>query len=65
MSDYATAAAGVPAVGQGVGQFINWLHNSFGLRYENVHIVGFSLGAHIAGNAGRATRGRVARVTGK
>ncbi|CAG9126805.1 unnamed protein product [Plutella xylostella] len=64
MSDYATAAAGVPAVGQGVGQFINWLHNSFGLRYENVHIVGFSLGAHIAGNAGRATRGRVARVTG-
>ncbi|XP_037971985.2 pancreatic triacylglycerol lipase [Plutella xylostella] len=63
-SGYVTAASGVPAVGEAVGHFVNWLHTAFGLRYENVHLIGFSLGAHLVGNAGRATGGRVARVTG-
>ncbi|GBP27134.1 Pancreatic triacylglycerol lipase [Eumeta japonica] len=63
MMDYVTAMRGVPAVGRGLGQFINFLH-SMGLPYNNVHLVGFSLGSHLVGNAGRETGGRVARVTG-
>lgn len=65
MSSYMTAALGVPAVGEGMGQFINWLHQAFGLSYDQVHLIGFSLGAHLVGNAGRATGGRVARIDGK
>ncbi|GBP27136.1 Inactive pancreatic lipase-related protein 1, partial [Eumeta japonica] len=59
---YVTAVNGVPAMGRHLGQFINFLH-SLGLPYSNVHLVGFSLGAHLVGNAGRETGGRVARVT--
>lgn len=63
--DYATAATGVPAVGRGLGQFMNFLHSVTGAPYNTMHLVGFSLGAHLVGNAGREMGGRAARVTGK
>ncbi|XP_026325964.1 pancreatic triacylglycerol lipase-like [Hyposmocoma kahamanoa] len=64
ISDYVTAARGVPDVGRGLGQFINFLNRETGLSLNNVHLVGFSLGSHVVGNAGRELGGRVARVTG-
>ncbi|XP_028161553.1 pancreatic triacylglycerol lipase-like [Ostrinia furnacalis] len=63
-SDYTTAARGVPAMGRGIGQFIRFLINTAGGDLSNFHLVGFSLGAHAVGNAGRELGGRVARVTG-
>ncbi|KAL4716597.1 hypothetical protein ACJJTC_010261 [Scirpophaga incertulas] len=60
---YTTAKRGVPAVGRGVGQFINWLVSLGAASYESVHLVGFSLGGHLVGNAGRETGGRVKRIT--
>ncbi|XP_013183841.1 pancreatic lipase-related protein 2 [Amyelois transitella] len=63
-SNYITAVRGVPAVGKGLGQFIRYLVGVTGARYETIHLVGFSLGAHLVGNAGRELDGRVARVTG-
>ncbi|CAB3260702.1 unnamed protein product [Arctia plantaginis] len=63
LSDYVTAANGVPAVGRGLGQFINFLSSVTGANLNTFHLVGFSLGAHLVGNAGRELRGRVARVT--
>lgn len=65
LSDYATAALGVPAAGRGVGQFLNFLHSVTGAPFNTMHLVGFSLGAHMVGNAGRELGGRVARVSGK
>ncbi|XP_046966659.1 pancreatic triacylglycerol lipase-like [Vanessa cardui] len=64
LSTYPTAVAGVPAVGRGLGQFINFLVRTTGASLGSVHLVGFSLGAHVVGNAGRELGGRAARVTG-
>ncbi|GBP13193.1 Pancreatic triacylglycerol lipase [Eumeta japonica] len=63
-SNYVTAANGVPSVGQFLGNFLTWLINLTGSNWNNVHLVGFSLGAHVVGNAGRQTGGRPVRVTG-
>lgn len=64
-SSYNTAAAGVPNVGQHLGNFLVWLINTAGGNWNNVHLVGFSLGAHVVGNAGRTASNRCARITGK
>ncbi|XP_049872126.1 pancreatic lipase-related protein 2-like [Pectinophora gossypiella] len=64
MSDYVTAVLGVPAVGRGLGQFLNFLHRTTGAPFDSMHLVGFSLGSHLVGNAGRELGGRVSRVTG-
>ncbi|XP_045446012.1 pancreatic triacylglycerol lipase-like [Melitaea cinxia] len=61
---YSSAANQVPAIGNHVGNFIQWIFNNFGGNFNQLHLIGFSLGAHIVGNAGRALGGRPARVTG-
>lgn len=61
---YTTAVNGVPSVGQHLGNFLVWLINNAGGNWNNVHLVGFSLGAHVVGNAGRQTGRRPARITG-
>nr|AFI64314.1 neutral lipase [Helicoverpa armigera] len=64
ISNYVTAVRGVPAVGRGLGQFLAFLNSVTGAPFNSMHLVGFSLGAHLVGNAGRQLGGRVARVTG-
>ncbi|CAH0592295.1 unnamed protein product [Chrysodeixis includens] len=59
---YTTARQGTAEVGRGLGQFVNWLVQ-LGLSYDRVHLVGFSLGGHLVGNAGRETGSLAARVT--
>ncbi|XP_075969260.1 pancreatic lipase-related protein 2-like [Anticarsia gemmatalis] len=61
---YSTAAAGTPNVGEHLGTFLTWLFNTAGGNWNQVHLVGFSLGAHVVGNAGRRTGNRPARITG-
>ncbi|CAH2263586.1 jg10904 [Pararge aegeria aegeria] len=61
---YPSAVAGIPAVGRGLGQFINFLSSSTGVTLESIHLIGFSLGAHVVGNAGKQLNGRVGRITG-
>ncbi|KAJ8714589.1 hypothetical protein PYW07_002814 [Mythimna separata] len=63
ISNYVTAARGVPAAGRGLGQFLAFLNSVTGVPFDRMHLVGFSLGAHLVGNAGRELGGRVARVT--
>ncbi|XP_063357640.1 lipoprotein lipase-like [Cydia amplana] len=63
-SNYITAVLGVPSVGQALGDFVGWLRITGGGVWTNVHFVGFSLGAHIVGVAGRQAGGLPARVTG-
>ena len=61
---YNTAVNGVPSVGQFLGNFLVWLINNGGGNWGRVHLIGFSLGAHVVGNAGRQAGGRPNRVTG-
>ncbi|XP_053611772.1 pancreatic triacylglycerol lipase-like [Plodia interpunctella] len=61
---YTTSVWAVPSVGQFLGDFLTWLIETAGGNWNNVHLIGFSLGAHVVGNAGRHTGGRPARVTG-
>ncbi|KAL0901750.1 hypothetical protein ABMA27_006928 [Loxostege sticticalis] len=61
---YYTASNGVRGVGDHLGDFLDWLIRQHGGNWNNVHLVGFSLGAHVVGNAGRRVGGRPSRVTG-
>ncbi|CAH0758113.1 unnamed protein product [Diatraea saccharalis] len=64
ISNYVTAVRGVPGVGRGLGQFIKFLIETTGADINEFHLIGFSLGAHVVGNAGRELEGKVARITG-
>ncbi|KAL0851368.1 hypothetical protein ABMA28_007184 [Loxostege sticticalis] len=62
--NYGRAVRNVPDVGRHLGNFLTWLIRDFGGNWNNVHLVGFSLGAHVVGVAGRHAAGTPARVTG-
>lgn len=51
----------VGTTGIAVSKFIEWL----GVNYNTLHLVGYGLGAHVAGIAGKNTvRGRINRIIG-
>ncbi|TRY54419.1 hypothetical protein DNTS_023690 [Danionella cerebrum] len=51
-------------VGQSIATLLDWLQNEEHLRLEDVHMIGYSLGAHVAGYAGTFVDGIVGRITG-
>ncbi|KZC09780.1 Pancreatic triacylglycerol lipase [Dufourea novaeangliae] len=52
-------------VGKTAAEFIDFLVAETGLKTENVHFLGHSLGAHVAGNTGSSvTSGHLGRITG-
>lgn len=58
---YQYARYRVGTTGIAVSRFIEWM----GLNYETLHLVGYDLGAHVAGIAGKnSMRGRVQRIIG-
>jgi len=65
---YTQVLNNVGPTGQRVADFINFLKENRGISFNNVHIVGMSLGAHIAGAAGnfiqRNHNGLLGRITG-
>lgn len=65
---YATAVARLDAIGAFVARFITGLSSSRGIPIGNFHIVGHSLGAHLAGFTGKNTQSQsrltVGRITG-
>ncbi|KAL0821160.1 hypothetical protein ABMA28_005779 [Loxostege sticticalis] len=62
--DYVSSVSAVPSVGRHVGEFLEYLSALTGAPYSSMHLIGHSLGAHIAGNAGRELGGQAARITG-
>lgn len=60
---YGQATANTRVVGAMIAELIDYLQNTTGARPEDMHIVGHSLGAHIAGYAGERLR-YLGRITG-
>ncbi|XP_044518525.1 pancreatic lipase-related protein 2-like [Gracilinanus agilis] len=61
---YVQATTNIRVVGAEVAYFINVLSTEFGYSPSEVHIIGHSLGAHAAGEAGRRLEGKIGRITG-
>lgn len=51
--NYISARNAVERVGEYIADFVRKVKRKFGLKIKNVKFVGHSLGAHIAGNAGK------------
>ncbi|XP_074851893.1 endothelial lipase isoform X2 [Carettochelys insculpta] len=61
---YTDAVNNTKVVGKDLGMLLNWLQEKQNFRLENVHLIGYSLGAHVAGYAGNFAHGRIGRITG-
>ncbi|CAH1271918.1 PNLIP [Branchiostoma lanceolatum] len=62
--DYTQAAADIRVVGAKLARFIIFLRFLTRAEEKNMHIIGHSLGAHVAGYAGERLNGRLGRITG-
>lgn len=66
-SDYLSAMRGASEAAEHLGSLLNWMVRRRGLKLQDVHIIGHSLGAHVAGlTADRVIdNGKFYRITGK
>lgn len=53
----------VPRVGLRIGEMLSAFMEEKSISPENVHVIGHSLGAHIAGNVGKYFKGKLDRIT--
>lgn len=51
-------------VGKSIATVLDWLQEEEQLRLEDIHMIGYSLGAHVAGYAGKFVSGNIGRITG-
>ncbi|KAG8435843.1 hypothetical protein GDO86_013697 [Hymenochirus boettgeri] len=63
ISLYPQSANNIRVVGAQIAYFIGFLNTSYGYSPSNIHLIGHSLGAHTAGEAGKRIHG-LARITG-
>ncbi|XP_036101304.1 endothelial lipase [Molossus molossus] len=61
---YTDAVNNVRMVGHSIARMLDWLQEQDGFSLGNVHLIGYSLGAHVAGYAGNFVKGTVGRITG-
>ncbi|XP_068632523.1 lipoprotein lipase [Battus philenor] len=61
---YNNAYFAVPTVGESIANFIIMLENYVKVDLSRLHLIGFDLGAHAVGIAGRQLQGQIARITG-
>jgi len=63
--NYFAAAGRVPTVGAFTASYLDFLHENSMLDFNRLSVIGFSLGAHIAGMTGKnVRRGRIQYIVG-
>lgn len=63
--EYFTAMRGAQIAGAALGTFINYIISE-GVRYDDIHLLGHSLGAHVAAmGSDKVKGGKIDRITGK
>ncbi|XP_064552587.1 phospholipase A1-like [Drosophila montana] len=62
--EYASSVVAVSTVGKKVANMINYLHSDHGMSLGDLYVIGHSLGAHVAGYAGKNTNGQVHTIIG-
>ncbi|XP_052569236.1 pancreatic lipase-related protein 2 [Peromyscus californicus insignis] len=63
-TEYTQAAYNTRVVGAEIAFLVQVLSTELGYSPEDMHLIGHSLGAHVAGEAGRRLEGNVGRITG-
>ncbi|KAK0167250.1 hypothetical protein PV327_004675 [Microctonus hyperodae] len=61
---YNRAAENVEMVGSHVAKFVKWLKHKNIISNSNLHVIGYSLGAHVAGFMGKELYPKIERITG-
>ncbi|XP_035294088.1 inactive pancreatic lipase-related protein 1, partial [Cricetulus griseus] len=61
---YTQATQNVQIVGAEIAYLVKALQSGFGYSPSNVHLIGHSLGSHVAGEAGKRLNGAIGRITG-
>ncbi|XP_067401499.1 endothelial lipase isoform X2 [Emydura macquarii macquarii] len=61
---YTDAVNHTKVVGMDIARLLNWLQEKHNFLFENVHLIGYSLGAHVAGYVGNYAHGTIGRITG-
>jgi len=63
---YPKPAALTVAVGMVIATFLERVVNVTGISLDDIHLIGYSLGAHVVGSCGSNLKlGKVARITGE
>ncbi|XP_029159256.1 pancreatic lipase-related protein 2-like [Nylanderia fulva] len=62
--EYLTSVRLIRQIGEYVAAFIQFLRSEAQVSYDDVHILGHSLGAHVAGYIGNYLSGKLGRITG-
>ena len=62
---YPRAVKNVRAVADRLAAFIAWLKQDFDVNLDQVHLIGHSLGAHVAGNAGEMVIQHLGHAVGR
>ncbi|XP_053151783.1 endothelial lipase isoform X2 [Hemicordylus capensis] len=61
---YTDAVNNTRVVGKEVAKLLDWLQEKELFQLQNVHLIGYSLGAHVAGYTGNYAHGTIGRITG-
>ncbi|XP_040277041.1 endothelial lipase [Bufo bufo] len=61
---YPDAVNNTKLVGKETAVLIDWLQEKGNMSLKNLHLIGYSLGAHVAGFAGNYVKGTLGRITG-
>jgi len=63
--EYVTSVMALPEAGKRVGEMIKFLNAEFQMPLSTLHVIGHSLGAHVAGHAGKTVgSGKIHTIVG-